>query len=206
MFCCKTHTIGREEEMKNILVVLGGGRRGGNTEQLTDAFIRGAEDAGHRVEKISLAKTEIKGCLGCNACRYGKPCVQKDGFNEMVPKIKAADLVVFASPLYFWTISARLKAFIERFYCIAEEDPAPPLGRYERYPVKDAALLMTSADNFFWTFEQAESYYRFAVVHYIGFRDKGVLLAGGCGDTNGKPRIDQTDYLDRAYDFGKNIY
>ena len=50
--------------MKNILVVLGGGRRGGNTEQLTDAFIRGAEDAGHRVEKISLTKTEIKGCLG----------------------------------------------------------------------------------------------------------------------------------------------
>ncbi|MFR7991089.1 MAG: hypothetical protein ACLU5F_10890, partial [Anaerovoracaceae bacterium] len=99
-----------------------------------------------------------------------------------------------------------LKAFIERFYCIAEEDPAPPLGRYERYPVKDAALLMTSADNFFWTFEQAESYYRFAVIHYIGFRDKGVLLAGGCGDTNGKPRIDQTDYLDRAYGFGKNIY
>ncbi len=192
--------------MKNILVVLGGGRRGGNTEQLTDAFIRGAEDAGHHVEKISLTKTEIKGCLGCNACRYGKPCVQKDGFNEMVPKIKAADLVVFASPLYFWTISARLKAFIERFYCIAEEDPAPPLGRYERYPVKDAALLMTSADNFFWTFEQAESYYRFAVIHYIGFRDKGVLLAGGCGDTNGKPRIDQTDYLDRAYGFGKNIY
>ena len=192
--------------MKNILVVLGGGRRGGNTEQLTDAFIRGAEDSGHRVEKISLTKTEIKGCLGCNACRYGKPCVQKDGFNEMVPKIKAADLVVFASPLYFWTVSARLKAFIERFYCIAEEDPAPPLGRYERYPVKDAALLMTSADNFFWTFEQAESYYRFAVIHYIGFRDKGVLLAGGCGDTNGKPRIDQTDYLDRAYDFGKNIY
>ena len=63
-----------------------------------------------------------------------------------------ADLIVFASPLLFWTISSRLKAFIERFYCIAEEDKNPPLGRYEKYPVKDAALLMTSADDLFWTY------------------------------------------------------
>lgn len=191
--------------MKNILVVMGGGRPKGNTAQLVDAFVKGAEEAGHSVEKVSLLKTEVKGCLGCNACRYGKPCVQKDGFNELVPKIKGADLVVFASPLYFWTISSKLKAFIERFYCIAEEDSEPPYGRYERYPVKDSALLMTSADGFFWTFEQAVSYYQFAVVNYIGFHDRGMVLAGGCGDTNGKPRIDKTGYLQEAYEFGKNI-
>ena len=97
----------------------------------------------------------------CNACRYGKACIQKDSFNSLIPKIKAADLIVFASPLYFFTISSQLKAFIERFYCIAEEEPNPPLGRYETYPVKDCALLMISADNFFWTFEQAASYYQF---------------------------------------------
>ena len=192
--------------MKNILVVMGGGRPKGNTAQLVGAFVKGAEEAGHLVEKVSLLKTEVKGCLGCNACRYGKPCVQKDGFNELVPKIKGADLVVFASPLYFWTISSKLKAFIERFYCIAEEDADPPYGRYERYPVKDSALLMTSADEFFWTFEQAVSYYQFAIVNYIGFHDKGMLLAGGCGDTNGKPQIDKTEHLQKAYLFGKNIY
>ena len=192
--------------MKNILVIQGGGRANGNTSQLADAFIRGAEEAGHAVEKLSLNKTEVKGCIGCNACRYGKPCVQKDGFNELVPKIKAADLIVFASPLLFWTLSSKIKAFIERFYCIAEEDPNPPVGRYERYPVKDAALLMTSADNFFWTYEQAVSYYKFALINYIGFNDKGMLLAGGCGDTNGKPQIDKTGYLREAYDFGKSIY
>lgn len=192
--------------MKNILVVMGGGRPKGNTAQLVDAFVKGAEEAGHLVEKVSLLKTEVKGCLGCNACRYGKPCVQKDGFNELVPKIKGADLVVFASPLYFWTISSKLKAFIERFYCIAEEDADPPYGRYERYPVKDSALLMTSADEFFWTFEQAVSYYQFAVVNYIGFHDRGMVLAGGCGDTNGKPRIDKTGHLREAYEFGKNLY
>ena len=192
--------------MKNILVVQGGGRINGNTSQLADSFIQGAKEAGHTVEKISLNKNEVKGCIGCNACRYGKPCVQKDNFNELVPKIKAADLIVFASPLLFWTLSSKIKAFIERFYCIAEEDPSPPFGRYERYPVKDAALLMTSADDFFWTYEQAVSYYKFTIINYIGFRDKGMLLAGGCGDTNGKPQIDKTNHLREAYDFGKNIY
>ena len=192
--------------MKNILIVVGGGRPKGNTAQLVQAFTRGAEEAGHKVEILSLLKNEIKGCIGCNACRYGKPCIQKDAFNDIVPKIKSADLIVFASPLYFWTISSRLKAFIERFYCIAEEDANPPLGRYERYPDKDCALLVTSADHFFWTFEQVVSYYRFTLVHYIGMKDRGMVLAGGCGDTNGKPQIDKTDNLKKAYEFGKMVY
>jgi len=192
--------------MKKILVIQGGGRPKGNTAQLVTGFEKGATDAGHKVEIISLLKYEVRGCLGCNACRYGKPCIQKDSFNKLVPKIKEADLIVFASPLYFWTISSRIKAFIERFYCIAEEDHNPPLGRYEKYPAKDCALLMTAADNFFWTFEQAVSYYKFTLIHYIGFNDKGMLLAGGCGDTNGKPQISKTRYLDKAYEFGKNIY
>lgn len=192
--------------MKKILIVQGGGRPNGNTTQLVSRFSKGAVDAGHQVEVISLAKQEVKGCLGCNACRYGKPCVQRDDFNDLVPKIKEADLLVLASPLYFWTLSSKLKAFIERFYCLAEPDPNPPLGRYESYPAKDCALLMTAADNFFWTFQQAESYYKFAVVNYMGFCDRGMLLAGGCGDTNGKPQIDKTDHLEKAYQFGKTIY
>lgn len=192
--------------MKNILVIQGGGRPHGNTAQLTEYFMKGAAAAGHTVEKISLSENKVNGCLGCNACRYGKPCIQKDAFPDIVPKIKHADCIVFASPLYFWTISSKLKAFIERFYCMAEEDPAPPLGRYEKYPVKDCALLMTSADDFFWTFEQAVSYYQFTLIHYIGFHDKGMLLAGGCGDTNGKAQIDQTGHLSEAYEFGKKLY
>lgn len=192
--------------MKKIIVIQGGGRVNGNTSQLVDAFIKGAKEAQHEVEKISLNQLEVKGCLGCNACRYEKPCIQKDDFNIIVPKFKEADLVVFASPLLFWTISSKLKAFIERFYSLAQEDLNPSYGRYEKYPDKDVALLMTSADNFFWTYEQALSYYQFTIVNYIGFHNKGVLLAGGCGDTNGKPQIQQTKYLQEAYEFGKNIY
>lgn len=191
---------------KKILIILDNGRVHGNTQQLAEAFARGAEAAGHNVKTISLREKTVNGCLGCNACRYGKPCIQKDDFNDIVPDIKAADLLVFASPLFFWTISARTKAFIERFYCIAEKDENPPLGRYEKYPVKDCALLMTSADDLFWTFEQAVAYYRFTMVNYIGMHDRGMLLAPGCGGSSGRPRIAETDNLDRAYDFGLNIY
>ncbi len=65
---------------------------------------------------------------------------------------------------------------------------------------------MTSADDFFWTYEQAVSYYKFTVINYIGFKDRGMLLAGGCGDTNGLPHIASTIHLGKAYDFGKKIY
>lgn len=192
--------------MKKILVVLGGGRTNGNTEQLVKAFIKGTLDAGHQSELLSLNKLQVNGCKGCNACRFGKPCIQKDDFNSLIPKIKEADLLVLASPLYFWTISSKIKAFIERFYCIAEKDDTPPKGRYEKYSIHDCALLMTSADNFFWTFQQAISYYNFTLINYIGFCDKGMLLAGGCGNTNGKARINETEYLSKAYEFGKRIY
>lgn len=192
--------------MKNILVIQGGGRPKGNTAQLISSFAKGAREAGHQVDVFSLLRYEVKGCLGCNVCRYGKPCVQKDDFHALALKIRRADMVVFASPLYFWTISSKLKAVIERLYSIAEEDPNPPLGRYEKYPEKDCALLMTSADNYFWTFEQAVSYYKFTLVNYIGFHDKGMILAGGCGDTNGKPQIALTGHLQEAYDFGKKVY
>jgi len=71
------------------------GRVKGNTAQLVSHFVKEAEERGHSIEVISLIKSEVKRCLGCNACRYGKPCVQKDAFNDFVPKIKDADCIVF---------------------------------------------------------------------------------------------------------------
>lgn len=64
---------------------------------------------------------------------------------------------------------------------------------------------MTAADDLFWTFEQAVSYYQFALIRYIGFRDRGMLLAGGCGDTSGPPQIASTGHLERARRFGETI-
>lgn len=196
----------RKMQHEKILVLVTGGRPRGNTRQLADAFAQGAREAGHEVQVLYLQNKEIRGCLGCNACRYGKPCVQKDDFAALVPHIAWCDTLVFASPLYFWTICARMKAVLERFYSLAQPDDAPPLGRYEAYPKKDCALLMTAADDLFWTFEQAVSYYRFALVKYIGFADRGALLAGGCGETDGPPRIGETGHLARAREFGRTLY
>lgn len=74
-------------DKKKILIIQGGGRAHGNTAQLVRSFAEGAEAAGHHTEILSLMKQEVKGCLGCNACRYGKPCIQKDSFNEPVLSI-----------------------------------------------------------------------------------------------------------------------
>lgn len=193
--------------MKNILVILGGGRPNGNTAQLAEAFARGAPGGGPSGGDGLAAENGGARLPGLQCLPPGaSPCVQRDGFGELVPKIEAADLLVFASPLYFWTFSAKLKALIERFYCLARPEKDPPRGRYEKYPDKDCALLMTAADDLFWTFQQAASYYKFALVEYIGFHDRGMLLAGGCGDTHGGPRIRETPHLDEAYAFGKTIY
>ena len=191
--------------MSKIMVVLGNCRHKGNTEQLADAFIKGATDAGHEVQLVDLRKVKVNGCIGCNACRYGKPCVQKDDFNGLAPDIKSADVLVFASPLHFWMLSSAIMAFIERFYCIAIEDKNPGHGRYEKYPIKACALLMTSADDNFWTYDKVRDYYRYNLIDYLDMEDKGCLFAGGCGDTNGKPQIVQTEWLDKAYDFGRKI-
>lgn len=192
--------------MKNILVIHSGGRLNGNTAQLIDAFTRGAEEAGHHVERISLLQMKVNPCIGCNACRWGKPCVQKDDFNRIAPKIQTADLLVFASPLHNFTYSAHLHALIERYYCLLEPNPHPTLGRYGQYPfARDCALLMTAADKDFWTFEPALNQYRFTLIQYFGYHDKGHVLAYGCGSCEEQPHV-APQYLEEAYTFGRNVY
>ena len=85
---------------KNILIILGGGRPNGNTHRLAQAFKRGAEDSGHSVTVFSLMAKEVKGCLGCNFCRWGRPCVQKDDFPELAEKIRDADWESLVSYMY----------------------------------------------------------------------------------------------------------
>ena len=78
--------------MKKILIIQGGGRPKGNMRQLVGAFVQVAMEAGNEVKTISLNKIQVKGRLGCNACRYGKPCIQKDGFNGLSPKNQGSRL------------------------------------------------------------------------------------------------------------------
>ncbi|MGN0867614.1 MAG: flavodoxin family protein [Oligosphaeraceae bacterium] len=100
--------------MKNVLVISASPRKGGNSDLLCDQFLRGAQEAGHRVEKIRLAEKKVGFCTACYACRTLGRCVQKDDANELVEKMLAADVIVLATPVYFYSMDAQLKALIDR--------------------------------------------------------------------------------------------
>ena len=184
--------------IKKVLVINGGGRPNGNTAKLVQSFIKGVKDAGHFVDEISLVKNEVKPCLGCFACQTGIPCVQKDSFNSMVPKIKESDLLVFASPTYYFDMNARIKAFIERLFSVENKFFK---GKDPNVPTKDVAMLVTAADGSAWNFQTMQMFYKTCFLDWLKFNDKGMLLAGGIEET-----IDKTDFLEKAYSFGKNIY
>jgi multimeric flavodoxin WrbA len=100
---------------KKVLILMGSPRKGGNTDHLCDEFIRGAREAAHDTEKIYLKDRKIGYCLGCFACQHnGGKCVQNDDMNEVYEKMKAADVIVLASPVYFYSWSAQIKTVIDR--------------------------------------------------------------------------------------------
>lgn len=87
---------------KKVLILSSSPRRGGNSDTLCDEFLRGAQEAGHEVEKIFLKDKTIHYCTGCGVCNEGKPCPQKDDAPEIVRKMVAADVIVLATPVYFY--------------------------------------------------------------------------------------------------------
>lgn len=181
--------------MRKILVIVGSGIKNGNTDKLADAYKKGAEAAGNEITKVFLGDKEIAGCRGCGACQNGKHiCAIDDVMQEIYPLLEECDTVVLASPLYFWSISARTKAFIDRLYAISTDD---------KYPHKNSVLLITAGDDQFWTFEQPVSYYRF-VTKAIGWTDIGMYLAGGCNGEAGKRHISEK-HLEGAYLLGSTM-
>ena len=108
--------------MKKVLILEGSPRRKGNSAILSDEFARGAEEAGCSVEKIQVAHKKVAGCLGCNGCyRNGGVCVQKDDMAEIREKMLEADVIVRASPIYFYSMTAQMKAVIDRSYTFYQQ-------------------------------------------------------------------------------------
>lgn len=107
---------------KKVLILEGSPRRNGNSAILSDELARGAEEAGCSVEKVKIAGKKIAGCLGCNGCfRNGGICVQKDDMAEIREKMLAADVIVLASPIYFYSMTAQMKAVIDRSYAFFQQ-------------------------------------------------------------------------------------
>ena len=153
------------------ITVLNGSPRKQNTAAMVEAFAEGAKAAGHEVEVIQVGKMKINGCLACEYC-HGKgegTCVQKDDMEKVMPAYKDCDMIVFASPIYYFDMTAQLSAAIQRVYAIGK----PPRA------AKAALLLSSASPN---PFEGAIATYK-TMVGFMGLEDAGIITAAG--DENG---------------------
>lgn len=97
-----------------VLAIAGSPRRGGNSDALLDACVAGVLEAGGEVDRLVVAEASIGACTGCNGCFAEGHCIVRDGMQEVYPRIDAADAIVVASPTYFATVPAVLKALYDR--------------------------------------------------------------------------------------------
>lgn len=104
------------------IAILNGSPRKANTSAMVQAFMEGAKAVGHEVEEYQVGKMKIAGCLGCEYChtKGAGVCIQKDDMEKIIPAYKEADVIVFASPIYYFTMTAQIEAAIQRVYCIGK--------------------------------------------------------------------------------------
>ena len=149
------------------IAVFNGSPRKENTFALVEAFREGAESAGHEVEVYHVGQMKIAGCLGCEYChtKGEGSCIQKDDLEKILPAYKEADMIVFASPVYYFTMTAQMEAAIQRVYCIGK-----PLK------ARKAALLLSSASD--GVYDAAVAQFK-AYMSYAGIEAAGVITAHG---------------------------
>ena len=179
---------------KTILILNGSPRKNGNTSALVEAFARGAEEGGSKVVPVFLGDMTIHGCKGCfgGGKNPDSPCVQKDDMEKLYPVYRQADVVVLASPLYYWSISGQLKTAFDRLFAVAECDPG------YRNPPKESVLLMAAEGHGF----EESLYWYDRLEQHIGWKSLGKVLCGGVmavGDIQGRPELEE------AYRMGRSI-
>ena len=180
---------------KKIVILNGSHRKTGNTSALVTAFMEGAESVGNPVTEFFLDKMDIHGCKGCFGGHSSKecPCVKKDDMAQIYPAVKECDVLVLASPLYYWTMSGQLRTALDRLFALEEGG-----GNLLRGNGKSSALLMAAEGH---GFDDAVLYFDHLMEH-LRWQNLGHVLAGGnmaVGDIKGKAEIEQ------AYALGKSI-
>ena len=174
-----------------ILVLTGSPRKEGNSNTIASQFIRGAREAGHEISRFDAAFKEVHPCSACNHCGMDGPCVFQDDFSFVREHIIPADVVAFATPMYYFGISAQLKTVIDRFYAIN--------GKI--HVRKRAVLMMTYANTAASEAAPIISHYD-VLLKYLGWEDAGQIIVPGVwpeGAVNG------TKYTEAAYRLGKAI-
>ena len=177
---------------KNVLLLSSSPRRGGNSDLLCDQFTKGAKQAGYHTEKIFLKDKKINYCTGCGTCfNEGKRCPQKDDMAEVLEKMIAADVIVMATPVYFYTMCAQMKTLIDR-----------TCSRYTEIRNKEFYFIMTAADGSKRAMERTLEGFRAFTSCLSGAKEKGIIYGTGAwnmGEIKGKSAMKE------AYEFGKAI-
>ena len=178
--------------MKRVIVISTSLRRGSNSDMLADKFVEGAKVAGNDVEKISLVGKEIQFCMGCMGCQKLGRCVIKDDVNDIMAKVLEADVVVWATPIYYYEMSGQMKTLIDRMNAMYPKD----------YCFRDIYLLATATENEEETPKRAETGLAGWIDCYPKSRLAGTLFCGGVS----MPRdIEGNGKLLEAYELGKNV-
>ena len=180
--------------MKKVLVISASPRKGGNSDLLCDEFVRGAAEAGHEVEKLRLAEKNVGFCRGCYACvKLGK-CAFDDDANGIVEKMLAADVIVLATPVYFYSMDAQLKALIDR--------TVSRWSDFGRFNGTEFYLIVTAADTdrkmMSATLEGLRGFMRDCME---GSVERGVLYGTGAYE---KGEVRSLPVFREAYEAGKN--
>lgn len=178
--------------MKKVLILSGSPRRGGNSDTLCDQFMKGATEAGNEVEKIFVAGKKIAPCMACYyCCSYEGVCTIKDDMGEVLQKMIDADVIVLSSPVYFYSISAQLKAVIDR-----------TVARWLEVKNKEFYYIMTAAEDSDSVMDTTLACFRGYAACVEGAEEKGVIYGKGVyerGEILDKPLMQQ------AYEMGKSI-
>lgn len=175
---------------KKILIVTGSPRKEGNTDLLAQAMKAGAEQAGHSVTIFDAGKKKIHPCVACNGCySQGKPCVAQDDFNQAEQALLECDVIILATPLYWYTFSAQMKAFIDKLTAFGKG--GHPISGKESVLVSCGAV----ADPELFS-GLVETYHRICAGS-LKWQDKGVLICTSCGDkgTVSQQQLDQAKAL-----------
>ena len=169
---------------KRVLVISSSPRKGGNSDLLCDQFLRGAVEAGHRGEKLRVAERSIAYCTGCGACTRKKGgCSQRDDMAAVLQKMVEADVLVLATPVYFYTMAAQMKTLIDR--CCA---------RYQEIRDKEFYFIVAAADGSRPAMTRTLEEFRGFTSCLDGAREKGVVYGVGAwniGDIQGSPAMDE---------------
>jgi len=176
---------------KKVLILSASPRKGGNSDLLCDQFMTGAKEAGHSAEKIFFKDQKINYCTGCGTCLdKGKPCPQKDDMAEILNKMIAADVIVMATPVYFYTMNAQMKTLIDR-----------TCSRYTEIKDKEFYFIMTAAESSQQATKGTLEGFRWFTSLLGGAKEKGVIYGTGAwhaGDIKGKPAMKEAQAMGKA--------